>query len=244
MTLPALVLLLAFQARAADPPTYLREVKGPLDVGGLNENSRALADGIRRADLTNGGSVTGNLSLSGSLSPTSITFPDGTVQVSSPPAPSSSSVFSSATVNGILSIGNSGNAKYLDTGIAIWAKSVDGATQSSGCIVGVTMSGAVDTANAQFTSTTSATAFQVNNTGVYPGILLTPSCVPGTYCLVGIAGIFRVTSAGTFSGPFFTNSTTRCQIGSNGTTFDGLAYGYLMNTAGCTAGQPCWVRMR
>lgn len=68
------LLALAISTHAAEPPFYTREVKDLRDVGALNENSRALADGIRKSDLTNGGIVDGD------LTPDRLCFPDGTCQ--------------------------------------------------------------------------------------------------------------------------------------------------------------------
>lgn len=78
MILLWLMLVLAPPARASEPPFYLRETAGRRDVGGINENDRALADSIRRTDLTNGGSVAGSLTLTGTGN--GIVFPDGTTQ--------------------------------------------------------------------------------------------------------------------------------------------------------------------
>ena len=70
-----LLLALAIPASASEVPFFTREVKDLRDVGALNENSRALSDGIRRSDLTNGGINDGTL-------PTipAIKFSDGTTQ--------------------------------------------------------------------------------------------------------------------------------------------------------------------
>ena len=45
-----LLLALALTAQATEPPFYTREVKSLLDVGALNQNSRALADAVRRIE--------------------------------------------------------------------------------------------------------------------------------------------------------------------------------------------------
>lgn len=64
-----ILLALAFSVQAGEVPFYTREIKDLRDVGALNENSRSLADGIRKTDLTNGGTVNGSLC-----------FADGTCQ--------------------------------------------------------------------------------------------------------------------------------------------------------------------
>lgn len=84
MILLWLMLVLAPPAGALEPPFYLRAASGERDVGGLNENDRALADSVRRTDLTNGGTVSGTLTISGTGN--GITFPDGTTQTTAPTA--------------------------------------------------------------------------------------------------------------------------------------------------------------
>lgn len=60
-----LLLALAIPASASEVPFYNREVKDLRDVGALNENSRSLADGIKKSDLTNGGTINGSLLVNG-----------------------------------------------------------------------------------------------------------------------------------------------------------------------------------
>lgn len=73
----AALLALAPPATAAEPPYFLQGTDSLRDVGGINENSRALSDSIRKTDLTNGGTVDGALVVD------AITFADGTSQTTS-----------------------------------------------------------------------------------------------------------------------------------------------------------------
>lgn len=69
-----LLLSLAISASAAEVPFFNREVKSARDVGSLNENFRATSDAIRKADLTNGGTIDGTATID------EVCFPDATCQ--------------------------------------------------------------------------------------------------------------------------------------------------------------------
>lgn len=74
------VLLLAFllsPAHAADTPFHLRGITSDRDISSLNENFRSAADSIRKVDLTQGGTVDGDLNVD------RLVFPDGTTQTTS-----------------------------------------------------------------------------------------------------------------------------------------------------------------
>ena len=124
----------------------------------------------------------------------------------------------------------------------IWAKSVDGATQSSGCVVAMTMSSAgnsaTETAFLQFTSTT--TSALNSALGV-----LHEQCVPGAVCRVAVGGLVRVRAeAGIALGNCVrTTSANRCHMGD---TADHSATagckGYAMSTTN-GAGQWAWILM-
>lgn len=101
------------------------------------------------------------------------------------------------------------------SGSAVYAKSVDGATQSSGCVVAIGMSGSAANAVMRFTSTTTANMVLDNNTALRGGVLL-ESCAPGSFCRVGTDGFYRVkttnlsyTPAGNSALNF---SSTRCSV--------------------------------
>lgn len=55
---------------AGDPTFFIRDMKDNRDIGAFNENFRNVSDGIKKIDLTQGGDVTGNLTVSGTLSVT------------------------------------------------------------------------------------------------------------------------------------------------------------------------------
>lgn len=77
MNLLALVAFAAM-ASATEPIYYNRTVEDQRDVGSINENFRTSADAARRNDLTNGGTISGSLTISGAGS--GLTFADGSVQ--------------------------------------------------------------------------------------------------------------------------------------------------------------------
>ena len=97
-------------------------------------------------------------------------------------------------------------------GAIVWeyAKSVDGATQSSGCLVMLGMSDGTDTAETTFTSTTTATLHG-------PGGILLESCAPGSVCKVAVHGWARVrmgSSVGTSAvNQGMASFTERCRAG-------------------------------
>lgn len=104
-----------------------------------------------------------------------------------------------------LGLGPTGGATD-SAAIWIWAKSVDGATQSSGCFVNITFPSASLAETATFTSSTTASSTPA-------GILLENSCSPGSTCKVGIMGIFRIVSDSVASiGATAQNSATRCRV--------------------------------
>ena len=141
-----LLLLLAMPVRAQDVPFYNRSLETEQDTGAINRNFQEMVELDRRHNLTKGGTVDGDLDV------TQITWPDGTVQISSPPAPTA------AIVSTGVVFGNPGSANYINNfQIAYNALSIDGASQSSGCVTAVFFqnTGAAN-ANLVFTSTTSA----------------------------------------------------------------------------------------
>lgn len=69
-----LLLLASCVAHADDTPFYLKALSSQRDISAINENFRSAADSVRKTDLTNGGTV------SGDLTATRICFPDGTCQ--------------------------------------------------------------------------------------------------------------------------------------------------------------------
>lgn len=121
-------------------------------------------------------------------------------------------------------------------GIAVWAKSMDGATQSSGCVVAVTQN-STGTATTIFTSTTTLIDVSI----IVPGVLL-ESCAPLTFCRVGIKGIFQVSySLNTGSG--YVSSGGRC-LASDDANFDGNAIGYWAGARPSATGHLGWLNLR
>ena len=81
-----LIALVAFAglASATEPIYYNRTVEDQRDVGSINENFRTGADSARRSDLTNGGAVSGDITVTGDIiirgSGNGITFADSSTQ--------------------------------------------------------------------------------------------------------------------------------------------------------------------
>lgn len=127
--------------------------------------------------------------------------------------------FSSSVVMGNASNGNVAN----DSTYTQYAKSIDGVSQSSGCLVvfGTNpTSGVGDPIQLTFTSTTTASL----NGAV--GVLA-ETCVPGTICKIAIGGVMRVQArTGTVVGSSLETSGVRCQgqgnIASSGRTIGSL----------------------
>ncbi len=132
-----------------------------------------------------------------------------------------------------------GNTLNNSGGFAVYATSIDGASESSGCAVVVNMNGTTGAVNEafQFTSTTTA-SIVLASTQKIPGVLL-QTCAPGASCLVGIAGIYRVFASNAVSNQLGT-SGTRCQVASNASFTDSL-FGYSLETnSGASA---IWVKL-
>lgn len=138
-----------------------------------------------------------------------------------------------AEFRGLTGLGNATGTGSAQP-VTVFAKSVDGATQSSGCLVNFTMSTGDDNAFLQFTSTvTSGVA------GTF-GVLM-ESCTVGSYCRVAVTGLVRtiVNGSATVGGTLAT-STTRCSS-QNGAGAEGTAaMGRILN-AGSGAGSWVWV---
>jgi hypothetical protein len=231
-------------------------------VTGTLEATKLKGDGSQLTGIGGGGTVTTQGSPAAgqvavfqagtvlSSSPISVAYGAGgvaTTTVSGSLAHPSGSAVSYAngavTVYGDPTTGNMLNS----SGVAVWAKSIDGITQSSGCLVamqfantnakGAWFSATADTATLVFTSTTTT----LTNVGVaiMPGVLL-DTCAPLSVCHVGIKGIFRVQTTGASNQyPDFT--TTRCAAGADN-AFDASAVGGYMNTA--PAAGMTWIQLR
>lgn len=165
---------------------------------------------------------------------TSICFADGTCQTTAPTATGdmSKSAENEMTATGSIVLANGsyiatnkndGLMIDLSGGNVVFAVSADGATQSSGCVVAVTMyAGAAGSDGApsnvaRFTSTTTANLDLANASSFgpsRPGVLL-ESCAPGAFCKVGMRGIFRAVATNTGYSPtgsvLLNFSGTRCK---------------------------------
>lgn len=132
-----------------------------------------------------------------------------------------------------------GNTLNNSGGFAVYATSIDGASQSSGCAVVVNMNGTTGalTETFQFTSTITV-SIALASTQKISGVLL-QTCAPGASCLVGIAGIYRVFAANVISNQLGT-SATRCQVGSNVSFTDSL-FGYSLESNG--GASAIWVKL-
>jgi len=125
--------------------------------------------------------------------------------------------------------------------IAIYATSVDGATQSSGCIVAVKMDGNLITDSKVFTSSTTLEGQDKKVQGIIPGVLL-ETCAQDALCKVGIRGIYHVVGDVDVQGyyPDFDNSK-RCAVGI--TTNNLHAIGRKMGTIANDAGGGLWISL-
>lgn len=118
-----------------------------------------------------------------------------------------------------------------------WATSLDGASQSSGCVVAVYFSSGSADGAMRFTSSTTIWNSVDQTTGV-----LLESCAPSRPCRVATSGIYRL-QAGPLIGDadFITPSTTRCKVAGVG-TWDGTVFGRKMTgQAGVSPSEFLWV---
>lgn len=128
-----------------------------------------------------------------------------------------------------------------NNGGAVWMymQSVDGATQSSGCVVTVRMSGATDTAYVTFTSTIIAVAHDYDG----PGGVLLESCAPASICKVAVLGPVRVrqdsSTTATAGNHFANQGATRCRAYPTAGSTTSYSFGRYM--ADVTANNWVWV---
>ena len=128
-----------------------------------------------------------------------------------------------------------------NSGMAFWARSNDGAAQSSGCVVAVWIENPASASDVLvFTSTTSIDG-TVHQADVQMGVTLEAS-TPGSFSRVGLAGIYRVLVGETLG----TNdqidfSATRCQAGAAGAYTAG-SFGRKLGIAGHSIGDHVWIK--
>ncbi len=157
-----------------------------------------------------------------------IKFNDGTTLNTVPTGPALVSTqtwsginsFQGGTKFGIDSVGSPADSSP----ITFKAFFVDGVTQSSGCVVAVNMNSVNANGYAQATSSTTVGAGRAS-------VLVTPSCVPLTWCDFALTGVFHAQSqGGQSSNAAFQVSATRCKLRTDasdagpagGTTISGL----------------------
>jgi len=239
-----LLLLLASVSWAQDAPFYIRNVKDDQSFGGLNQNFREAGiapNNVRdatdqndvNASLSNiacspsqallGQSVSGGIATAGTCGSVAVLSATQTF--------SGANTFSSSVnVQGIVGLGPTSGTIDLSP-VVVYAKSVDGISQSSGCFVVLNYSAQGSNGILTFTSTTTAAV------GSLHGVLM-QSCAPGNVCATAVMGIVRtVCSASLTAGNTLLTSTTRCQVTDTGTV-SVTTGGKLMNS--CTAGGWSW----
>lgn len=255
-----LLFLLAVNVFAAsvEPPFLIREPKTERDAQAVNESLRSISDNVRgfrnsyKADLldddnTWSGNTTfgGAVSAPGGVTTGKVTFNDGTILTSTTTIGVSTSTYnvfvSSNNFKSVVEFGSSVSGTTDNHPITIWAKSVDGATQSSGCVVLLAMSdpgnNSSENAILTFTSTTTADAYT-------PAVLYENSCAPSAFCRVSVAGLVRAkANTGLAVGNSLNSSATRCETAA-GASVAGTAAsaGTALSTTN-GAGQWAWFLM-
>lgn len=172
----------------------------------VSENFLEMAKEIQRRDLTRGGTVRGNLTVTGTLTQAggaganltaSQTFTgtntfNGAAQFNGTTTFKAQASFNGFTssntsvfMSSIVVSGLGGDPARANQAIAYKMKSIDGATQSAECVVMVSADGTAATSLLTFTSTTTAQA-----EGMI-GVLL-ESCAPGAFCNVAVFGPVRL----------------------------------------------------
>ena len=210
---------------------YSVNAQQPIPTSSINSADQVMAlqqqlDGLYSV---RGGTIAGNMyASSGSMvfnnSGNGIIFGDGTKQTSAAGALSGNNTWtgtntfnSSSTFNGFFAVATAsaaftgtvviaaGSGATDSNGLAVIATSIDGVSQSSGCVVVLRMSNNSPTPTLQFTSSITASNAPVG--------VLKDTCAPGAICRVQTWGPARIIldNAGDASGQRIDMSTTRCQ---------------------------------
>lgn len=226
-----LLLALCSTAQAADVPFYIREMGSERDVAAVNENFRALVSDLKelRDDLDTESGETDSV---------------GDAVLSATQTFSGTNIFTStlSSQGSIIHGSPTSGAGVNDALQLIWAKSVDGATQSSGCVVVFRMTdignSSSESAKLVFTSTTTSAANAALG-------VLHEQCIPGAFCRVAVGGLVRARAeSGIVVGNCMrTTSATRCNMGDTA-DHAGTAgcKGYAMSTTNATS-QWVWLLM-
>lgn len=176
-----------------------------------------------------------------------VEWPDGTTSVSAGGGGNAvlnaTQSFTGANTFQNIAFGSAGSARVIDTmQDAVWAISIDGASQSSGCVVVVKANGLGADASIVFTST-NTNQTRANADGVF-GVLL-ESCAPGSICRVGTRGFYRVQAnpSGIADGHTDMLSTTRCAVQANSAD-DGQTVGYVLTSGAIGASAWHWIYLK
>lgn len=213
--------------------------------GGVSASSFTGTYGIKVATLQITGTASGTQCLqadgSGNVSGTGSACAGGAsnaVLTATQSFSGANTFLSSVTLAGVIAHGDSAAASYDGVqGVDAWyMKSFDGAAESSGCVVAVTMGSPASPSNAApgtlvFTSTTSAAGTE------QIGVLLT-SCAKNAVCLVAMQGPVRAQISTGSAGNQIQLSGTRCQGQFSGTGNSTLNNAYYMTSA---AGNWAWI---
>ena len=207
--------LLVAISHGTEVPNFLRSLDSERDRAAINENFRALSNGLRLLEVSSG---TASQSTS---STASNTFTGATVFVDTVSfqsqvgfngfTTSNTAVFSSSIV-----ITNVSGGATVGSVVSYKMKSIDGDTQAAGCTVVVGVDANSDTAALTFTSTVTAAVDA-------PLGVLTESCAPAAYCNVAVLGPVRVNcEAGSTAGKALRTTTTRCRTLAGATAGPGM----------------------
>lgn len=240
-----ILLMLSIAASSQDVPFLQRSVDKDQDLGGFTQNFRSATD--KGKDNVGGSQDVGitcfdapTFCVDSNLHVVTING----VQVSSSPTTTNNitsfSQFNSSVVfTSSVSFTNGASLIYGSTGSIITtigqgvylAKSVDGVTQSSGCV------GNLEIANdntLQWTSSTTLSGADTKASGILAAVNLTIGCVPGSWCMFGTHGIYLVRTDADLSAAYAALSGTRCLVTS--TTNDLIAIGQRLRNNGGTTG--------
>lgn len=214
-------------AGSAMPNIYISSINGNVGIG---KTAPATALDVNGAITASSATFTATGSSIYSLTSSSgihilaggITWPDGTISTTAASSGGSSGdaslastqTFSGAnTFTGTTIFGGSSQAQEQAMP-SILARSFDGATQSSGCLVALAMEspgglGATSTSRLIFTSTTTVSAVGML------GVLL-ETCAPGSDCRIAITGLVRVRArsacaSGNHGAAIMSTWSTRCE---------------------------------
>lgn len=123
----------------------------------------------------------------------------------------------------------------------IYARSVDGATQSSGCLVVINLSTTTSPVGAPWWNFTSTTT---NNTVGMLGVLAQNSCTAGSICKVQVHGLTFITAAATIGtvGNFVITSTTRCNGDITSASGNATTSGKYLTLG--ASGFPVWILLQ